>query len=219
MENATKFLTHSEHLQIMLDFMEENSTLATGSFAGPEGKKLQRKKWDELTLLLNGAGFGERSREKWQKTWTDLKSKSRSRAAQLKLQSNKTGGGEKESKELTVIEERILALIGPSSFEGTNTPERGLSTTSIMPIGTSSIVKEKSTAMKRKYVEESDHTYVVDTDEVTTPKRPRKEDIRLAIYEKTLSSLETIENTLRVGLDKVAQGFQVLAQAINKLNK
>ncbi|KAK9692617.1 Myb/SANT-like DNA-binding domain [Popillia japonica] len=126
-----KFHTHDTHWLIFVDFMEKNSDFARGKFTGIEGKKKNRMLWDDLTNQLNSAGLGVRTREKWQKAWTDLKSKVKQKAATLKFLQQGTGGGEETHKPLTDIELRILGIFGSSCFEGTDNPERGIPSSSI----------------------------------------------------------------------------------------
>lgn len=47
----------------MFEYFEANPGLATGQLQ----KISYRKKWRELTSLLNAEGLGEKSTEKWQK--------------------------------------------------------------------------------------------------------------------------------------------------------
>ncbi|KAI4462421.1 myb/sant-like dna-binding domain [Holotrichia oblita] len=110
-----KFHTHDIHWLIFVDFMEANLDFARGKFTGIEGKKKTRMLWDDLTNQLNSAGLGLRTREKWQKAWTDLKSKIKQKTATLKFLQQGT---------------RILGIFGSSCFEGTNNPERGIPSTS-----------------------------------------------------------------------------------------
>ncbi|KAJ8915112.1 hypothetical protein NQ315_000364 [Exocentrus adspersus] len=59
----------ARHFTKMFDFFEANPGLATGQLP----KIIYRKKWRELTDILNRQGIGEKTTEKWQKTWSDYK--------------------------------------------------------------------------------------------------------------------------------------------------
>ncbi|CAG9771630.1 unnamed protein product [Ceutorhynchus assimilis] len=62
---------------------------------------------------------------KYLKTWTDMKYNLKKKAAEIKKEQTKTGGGLGVTKVLTPFEERALQLLG-SSFIGLNEPEVGL---------------------------------------------------------------------------------------------
>lgn len=55
--------TTARHYTKMLDFFEANPGLATGQLP----KIIYRKKWRDLTEVLNQQGIGEKTTEKWQK--------------------------------------------------------------------------------------------------------------------------------------------------------
>ncbi|KAJ8954331.1 hypothetical protein NQ314_007119 [Rhamnusium bicolor] len=60
------------HWLILIDFMEKHPSLATGKFTSASGKDQYKKLWLELAGLLNGAGYGQRTLQKWQKVITKL---------------------------------------------------------------------------------------------------------------------------------------------------
>lgn len=55
--------TTARHFTKMFDFFESNPGLATGQLP----KIIYRKKWRDLTEILNQQGIGEKTTEKWQK--------------------------------------------------------------------------------------------------------------------------------------------------------
>lgn len=59
-------------------------------------------------------------------TWTNYKHNLKKKAAQLKLDQVATGGGPPCNTTLNPIEERILAIIGKSFYEGIGKPEIGI---------------------------------------------------------------------------------------------
>lgn len=61
------FKLKDSHWEVIISFMEENKSIATGRFIGPNGKENNKKLWQELAQQLNALGQGERSVEKWQK--------------------------------------------------------------------------------------------------------------------------------------------------------
>ncbi|CAH1973495.1 unnamed protein product [Acanthoscelides obtectus] len=77
-------------------------------------------------------GFGFRSVEKWKMAVGRWKSKVKAKAAQLRVESHKTGGGCLNVAPLTDTEERLMKLIGWKSVTGSSNAELGLG--SIRPI-------------------------------------------------------------------------------------
>lgn len=61
--------TTPRHYAKMFEYFEANPGLATGQLQ----KISYRKKWRELTGLLNAEGLGEKSTEKWQKVRLQLR--------------------------------------------------------------------------------------------------------------------------------------------------
>lgn len=59
-------------------------------------------------------------------TWSDIKYAIKKKASTNKSNLFKTGGGPCTAKKLTEYEERILALLGKSFFEGVGVPECGV---------------------------------------------------------------------------------------------
>lgn len=53
-------------LSSMVNFMESNKSLATGKFQGINEKDALRKKWDELTIHLNGLKGAQKNSTQWQ---------------------------------------------------------------------------------------------------------------------------------------------------------
>ncbi|KAK4882662.1 hypothetical protein RN001_005981 [Aquatica leii] len=91
---------------------------ATGKFQGPNGKVQYRKLWEELTLQLNSAGLGQRTTEKWQKTWTDFKYTLKKKASAYQQGLHQTGGGPAKIPKLTELEVRILNVLGTTFYAG-----------------------------------------------------------------------------------------------------
>ena len=57
----------------MLDLMSENKILITGKLNPSEGTEKLKSLWEELTILLNSAGYGPaKSVEGWKKVHTEL---------------------------------------------------------------------------------------------------------------------------------------------------
>ncbi|CAG9773498.1 unnamed protein product [Ceutorhynchus assimilis] len=109
--------------QVLLGFMDRNPLFARGQFAGPNGKVIQRKLWEQLSSELNSLGSGSKSVEKWQKS--DIKYGIKRKAAMNKLSLDETGGGPGNYKKLNDYEQRILSILGKSFYEGVGSKECG----------------------------------------------------------------------------------------------
>ncbi|CAG9764439.1 unnamed protein product [Ceutorhynchus assimilis] len=106
-----------KHWEIILDWLERNPEMVSGRGIGPTGKSNLKEKWENLAITLNSLGYTNKSAEKWMKTWTDFKCNLKRKAADIKKEQNKTGGGPSTSKALNEFEERALQLLG-STFIG-----------------------------------------------------------------------------------------------------
>ncbi|XP_031331760.1 uncharacterized protein LOC116162300 [Photinus pyralis] len=83
--------------------------------------------WDELTTKLNALGHGQKTKEEWKKPLTNWKSKTKAKAASINKHALGTGGGPKIVIILTTFEERLLQIMGKTSYEGNKENiERGL---------------------------------------------------------------------------------------------
>ncbi|CAG9762527.1 unnamed protein product [Ceutorhynchus assimilis] len=119
-----------KHWEIILDWLERNPEMVSGRGIGPTGKSNLKEKWENLAITLNSLGYTNKSAEKWMKTWTDFKCNLKRKAADIKKEQNKTGGGSSTSKALNEFEERALQLLG-STFIGLQVGEVGLPSNSI----------------------------------------------------------------------------------------
>ncbi|GBP41303.1 hypothetical protein EVAR_33031_1 [Eumeta japonica] len=88
-------------------------------YEGVQGRLQSYRKWAELANLLNSQGSGcTKTVEKWKKFWADLKSKTKKKAATLRIHSSGTGGGPPSKVKLSTIEERIMAVLGVVAYAG-----------------------------------------------------------------------------------------------------
>lgn len=117
-ENKGKRIS-TEQREIMLDFMKKHPALATGRFTAPDGAKHKARLLQDLAAQLNSCSTGvTKSDDKWLKSWQDWRSDVKSKAALLKREINKTGGGSIKAKPLTPLEEQLLGFLGPNIVSG-----------------------------------------------------------------------------------------------------
>ncbi|XP_015597265.1 uncharacterized protein LOC107268729 [Cephus cinctus] len=102
----------------MLDFFLLNKGLAEGKFSILNGKNEAQKKWTELTKELNLIKGAAKTSEQWQVVWRDLKSRTSTKIRDLRKRKAATGNKALDLPPLTVIEERIVGIVGTSYIEG-----------------------------------------------------------------------------------------------------
>lgn len=61
------FRLKEQHLEIIVQYMEEHPDFATGRLCVANSKEKFKCMWQELTSKLNSLGYGIRPVEKWQK--------------------------------------------------------------------------------------------------------------------------------------------------------
>ncbi|CAH1101479.1 unnamed protein product [Psylliodes chrysocephalus] len=186
------FKIKEEHMEVLIDFMETHNDFATGRLSTNNAKEKYKLLWTELTIRLNSLGLGERTKEKWQKTWTDYKCNLKKKASEIKNAQEGTGGGPELKKQLSNMEMRVLSLLGNTFYEGCGTPERGLNY--IKP--NTSVPEEKTNPITKKMkrgdtCESTDNLY--------------KETIRCLnnIETNITSNLKEINNTLSSNLNEL----------------
>ncbi|XP_050299961.1 uncharacterized protein LOC126738599 isoform X2 [Anthonomus grandis grandis] len=108
----------AEHWQMLLELCEANPELITNKFNGPDGKTKGHALWQNVAHKLNSLGFGEKTKDEWRRALTDWKCKTKAKAAKIKLEINRTGGGAANYIPLSEIENRLLALMGSKAIEG-----------------------------------------------------------------------------------------------------
>ncbi|KAG5880850.1 hypothetical protein JTB14_034259 [Gonioctena quinquepunctata] len=178
------FKVKDAHWELMVSFMEENPSLATGRFSGPNGRASLKMLWGELTQKLNALGYGERSPEKWQKTWTDLKYIIKKKATNYNTNLNATGGGPPTEAPLNSYERRMLQILGDSFYKGAGSAE----------IAVPSSSKAAPGPMPRDTPppdQENEHSYSYQPPQ----KRRRKNKIEDK-YEETINILKEINQTV-----------------------
>ncbi|CAG9822098.1 unnamed protein product [Phaedon cochleariae] len=116
-----------------LDFAEKNPVVLTKKMEGPFGREKYNKLWTELTSSLNSMGYIVKTTEKWQKAVADWKGKVRTKAAEIKIELKKTGGGSPAGKQLSETEKRLIGIMGWTSIRGDGTLELGCPSTSTIP--------------------------------------------------------------------------------------
>ncbi|XP_074641233.1 uncharacterized protein LOC141898983 [Tubulanus polymorphus] len=80
--------------------------------------KLKNEVWQCITNQVNAASTEERTVLETKKKFEDLKAAAKKKANWIKNSSNRTGGGEPTSLQLTPVEEAIVFMIGSDAVYG-----------------------------------------------------------------------------------------------------
>ncbi|KAK4879534.1 hypothetical protein RN001_007680 [Aquatica leii] len=103
---------------LLLDFMETHTDFASDKLiGGTKGNKNRRMLSTQLAVILNNDG-PTKVVKKWQRVWTDLKNKSKRKAAKIAHHTQGTGGGPQLTDVFSDIEERILNILSREDLEG-----------------------------------------------------------------------------------------------------
>lgn len=89
--------------------------MLTNAFIDVESRKKYIHHWKTFAKIMNSMGLGQKSMGQWQRVLSDLVSKTK--AAYLKKDINKTGGGPATTKGINEHEKRLIAIKGWSSVE------------------------------------------------------------------------------------------------------
>ncbi|XP_050316154.1 uncharacterized protein LOC126750555 [Anthonomus grandis grandis] len=119
------FKINENHLRVFVEFMEENPDLARGRLSCSNAKEQFKRLWAKLANNLNSLGYGTRTIEKWQRTWSDYKQGLKRRAADIKRERMKTGGGPAYPDMLSDTDQRVILILGKTFFEGCGVEEKG----------------------------------------------------------------------------------------------
>ncbi|KAK4882435.1 hypothetical protein RN001_005754 [Aquatica leii] len=215
-----------KHWEIIVNFVENYPVVATGKFQGPNGKVQYRKLWEELTLQLNSAGLGQRTTEKWQKTWTDFKYTLKKKASAYQQGLHHTGGGAATIPKVTELVVRILNVLGTTFYAGladikemgvggnVENPEELLNVPSTSKPAEDNLqsphasATECSTKRLKSYGSHthSDHNYSqIKRKREEQPDHTRK---LVNLSEQTLQELKEIKEILREGLANIADAIR-----------
>ncbi|XP_044761062.1 uncharacterized protein LOC123318484 [Coccinella septempunctata] len=125
MDSERRPKTNPLQWSTFLDFAEVHPEIITKKFNCLNGRKKYEEKWKEISNILNSMGYQSKPVEKWQKAVSDWRSKVKSKAATIKKEMGKTGGGGPSSS-LNENELRLLAIIGETSIRGVTQEEIGI---------------------------------------------------------------------------------------------
>ena len=99
-----------EQRALLIEFMVKHTNFVGDFYKGPDGRKRVATLWKELAKQLNDTGLPNKTVDKWQKTWRNMKFKTKGRVAAWVRDFRATGGGQMETQELSIEEEAISSI-------------------------------------------------------------------------------------------------------------
>ncbi|CAG9772242.1 unnamed protein product [Ceutorhynchus assimilis] len=227
------------HWEVLMAYMEEHKDFANGRFLGLQGRETQRKMWSTIANRLNALGYGERSAEKWQKTWADFKHNLKKKGQMINSDLHGTGGGGHSSAPFNSFELRALNIFGGKTFyAGAGSTELGILSPSIsqpkanttpesldfkkpntsaepQPSPWRSFNKTLATRKQTTRVTTDYH----DHDYEGTPPTKKKKDHSDEAYRETIDILKEIKETIHQGLSEIKEvldsRLQQIAEGVN----
>ncbi|XP_060807622.1 uncharacterized protein LOC132903385 [Amyelois transitella] len=100
----------------LVEFLEKNTGIARGLLPTQQAKQETRKKWQEFAESTNALGGIIKDGQAWAKYWTEIKSSLKKVCQQRAQSMRRTGGGIDVVPELSLLEQRLVAVMGGDSF-------------------------------------------------------------------------------------------------------
>ncbi|CAG9773199.1 unnamed protein product [Ceutorhynchus assimilis] len=217
------------HWEVLMAYMEEHKDFANGRFLGLQGRETQRKMWSTIANRLNALGYGERSAEKWQKTWADFKHNLKKKGQMINSDLHGTGGGGHSSAPFNSFELRALNIFGGKTFyAGAGSTELGILSPSISQPKANTTPEsldvialdddDLKTLATRKQTTRVTTDYH-DHDYEGTPPTKKKKDHSDEAYRETIDILKEIKETIHQGLSEIKEvldsRLQQIAEGVN----
>jgi hypothetical protein len=107
-----------EELEVLVEDVTVNKQLLLGKFSDTTTDERKKKVWKNISAKMSAVGDTKRCSDDVRKNWQDWSSQIKGKKYRLVRNYRATGGGHEEAPKLTAIEEKILAIIGPTAVSG-----------------------------------------------------------------------------------------------------
>ncbi|XP_037931354.1 uncharacterized protein LOC119666143 [Teleopsis dalmanni] len=107
-----------EQKQVLVQHMEEHKDFAHDRFVSDHGARSLNEQWSSLAAILNAVGGAVKDANGWKKAWVNMKSKSKKKVQDYKHAMGLTGNASVGIKDLTDLDERIIAVMHPVAVQG-----------------------------------------------------------------------------------------------------
>ncbi|XP_046385053.1 uncharacterized protein LOC124155353 isoform X2 [Ischnura elegans] len=108
----------TEQKRILLEFVEGNDAIAKNrlniKFTAEDSKAM----WMDITEKLNACNGPKKNWKGWRKSWSDIKTFTKAKAAAYMKEGRKSGIGSPKEPEPNSFHKRVIALIGHNAISG-----------------------------------------------------------------------------------------------------
>ncbi|XP_063043018.1 myb-related transcription factor, partner of profilin-like [Engraulis encrasicolus] len=109
-----------QELNVLVDEVEKRREVIFSKFKSTVTNADKNRAWEEVADRVNAVGLGyKRKAELVRKKWRDYSSNTKVKAAALRREQQRTGGGPPSAEGLSPLEERVLGVLGAEALEGT----------------------------------------------------------------------------------------------------
>ncbi|XP_063050321.1 myb-related transcription factor, partner of profilin-like [Engraulis encrasicolus] len=109
----------AQELDVLVDEVERKRLLLFSKFKNTITNADKKAAWEEVAQRVNAVGLGyNRTAEMVRNKWRDYSSVTKRKAAALRREQQRTGGGTHSVESLSPIEERVLGVLGEEALAG-----------------------------------------------------------------------------------------------------
>lgn len=105
-------------VDIMVERIYENADILFSRFSDTLTSKKKKIAWGSIVESVNATSFVHRTTEEVKKKWEDLKRVVKRRAAEVRKDRSRTGGGPSSVEPLSSTEELVVSLLGEARIYG-----------------------------------------------------------------------------------------------------
>jgi len=102
----------SSELEMLTLGVEKRAKLLFGTLDGATTAAMKKRGWQDVTSEVNAVGGFGRSTAEVKKKWVCTKSETKGKLVAAKREREKTGGGSNDSEEVSVVDSRIVGIMG-----------------------------------------------------------------------------------------------------------
>ncbi|XP_048118556.1 myb-related transcription factor, partner of profilin-like [Alosa alosa] len=108
-----------QELSVLVDLVDQHRQVLFSKFKNARSNAAKTQQWQHITDRVNAVGLScRRTVEDIRSKWRDYSSVTKRKAATLRRERERTGGGRTSLPSLTAEEERVVAILGPEALEG-----------------------------------------------------------------------------------------------------
>ncbi|GBP86958.1 hypothetical protein EVAR_64087_1 [Eumeta japonica] len=116
MDKRNTYITAAQK-EKLIQLLHNDVELRTGKFSANFTTKEAQKRWEQIAIILNSMIGAKKTWKLWRKTWQDLQSKSKAKAAKV-TQAMEAAGGGPPCEELSQSEKMVIETMHPDNILG-----------------------------------------------------------------------------------------------------